>query len=1364
MTSPRILDLNAHNSWAEGETYEAQEVPQRPRCRGRCPGVTARVALPVLLALFTILAFPLTAMASQEGIIGAYSFDEGTGEIANDFSGHENNGAVSGAAWSESRDSWGWSLQFDGENDCLVIPDLPKDHLDEGFTLEAWVKPEAKSEVEAHAPQVIFSREGPGFGQFAAGLNLQHAGKFEGIARESPEGLVAAEDPEPTYSNFWRFVSLTFDGEDLRLFQFGDFIAETSVTGSLESGSGDITVGCSNASEDPFRGKIDEVRIYDRALSKGELNEDAETPVQRSMHLLTLGQLAEVAPETLVSPQKTLYVLGVSVGGGHVSKIETLQDEEVVESLSGGELTEQGPEVCSGQECSVTIESMSAFLDDVTSGPHTIEVKAFNDEEEETRLTYEPIVDAQLPKLSLSGGLAESEGIVEGGAETVEILADDGEGAYDSGVSELKVYVDGKLQKAAGSCEAECAATKSLSYEYSEEKWGSGPHELEVVAFDAAGNETSEAIQVNSTPAAVEPSCWAIEPNLEEVEGGASVEEAIESIEATVPAALEPAEDEADEDEFRLSPRFVASNKNAEHVENFMARGSTVGGRVFKEAGAGIFSIGQSACLAPSRATPVQSAPFLDTGSGAVVLANTATDTDTLIRNNGFGTTTVMSFRGPGAPSSLSWRVELQSGQELHELEDGGVAIVAPGGPDQPERDLPSPEPNINDLSYLASVEVGARAWSYELKQAGNEVEGSVEAVVPEALAVDAEGNAVSIPVTLSYGEWPELAVEVPEGTKAIVLRTDAAPTHAATCAKAYEQSPQLYQQGCGSAAFDLGERPYITGMDWAPDGSFVYAAYFNKFLHYDLLPGESRSSPAISLYQVNEDGSEVEQIAVPGFKVLGSPKVSPDGSKLLFNGCSESLAKCGIVATDSDGNNGSLVVALPGPRIDDVAEFMPDGEGIVYEERIVSEPNSEDDQLYRIDLNGANKRALTDIGGTWYSAPVLGRGLVGNSPPAINPETGEIAFVYYQTIYTLEEVAEGASLEEANLRLEYGDQPSFNATGTRMVFSRDSGGRNGSGIFVANPDGSEVEVVAETPQRHEKRGLYPVFSDDGSEVAYIMDGLIYKTPLVGGAQEVAVDGEGNELRTFSAALGAERPALQKEVEAAEAVYPEVFQGAEMSGSYTSGIEKIIEDIESLDGTQREICEDDPSECTKYNLYAVLTERTRAALFTAGHAEVLTSTVANAFQHAMWTTLMVRGSIDTHEQGGEQVVDGLLFALHHERYPLSLDARQDIVNDWVGYWWWAENGYIPAGEEEKPVSMFAVCQGIFEKADSAIFVKGHDPFEYILKHPDYQAKRLVFRKKRAFLDESRNSPLVRPNGRSCLDVWSKVKLSWENLL
>ena len=52
----------------------------------------------------------------------------------------------------------------------------------------------------------------------------------------------------------------------------------TAVPDGAEPSSGDLKIGCSEEFEDNFKGLIDEVRIYDRALSAGEVKPDITPP------------------------------------------------------------------------------------------------------------------------------------------------------------------------------------------------------------------------------------------------------------------------------------------------------------------------------------------------------------------------------------------------------------------------------------------------------------------------------------------------------------------------------------------------------------------------------------------------------------------------------------------------------------------------------------------------------------------------------------------------------------------------------------------------------------------------------------------------------------------------------------------------------------------------------------------------------------------------------------------------------------------------------------------------------------------------------------------------------------------------------
>ena len=83
---------------------------------------------------------PAAAPAAVNGLVGAYSFDAGSGTSAADSSGSANTGTLSGATWAAGKN--GNALSFDGVNDWVTIADSASLDLTSGMTLEAWVKPQ----------------------------------------------------------------------------------------------------------------------------------------------------------------------------------------------------------------------------------------------------------------------------------------------------------------------------------------------------------------------------------------------------------------------------------------------------------------------------------------------------------------------------------------------------------------------------------------------------------------------------------------------------------------------------------------------------------------------------------------------------------------------------------------------------------------------------------------------------------------------------------------------------------------------------------------------------------------------------------------------------------------------------------------------------------------------------------------------------------------------------------------------------------------------------------------------------------------------------------------------------------------------
>jgi RHS repeat-associated protein len=201
------------------------------------------------------------------GPVAAYSFDEDEGEVAGDSAG-EHDGAISGAVWVPGK--FGPALRFEGDGeDKVTVPSSPDLELSEGFTIDAWVKPGARYNYYP-----IVEKETPGSFGYEFGLS----GGFWPTASVHPEGSYAEQlfAGETIPRHVWSNVAVTYDGTDLRLYVDGE-LSGTEAVSAPRGGAGALLVG----SSEPFgfTGKIDELRIYDRALDGEEIQMDEATPI-----------------------------------------------------------------------------------------------------------------------------------------------------------------------------------------------------------------------------------------------------------------------------------------------------------------------------------------------------------------------------------------------------------------------------------------------------------------------------------------------------------------------------------------------------------------------------------------------------------------------------------------------------------------------------------------------------------------------------------------------------------------------------------------------------------------------------------------------------------------------------------------------------------------------------------------------------------------------------------------------------------------------------------------------------------------------------------------------------------------------------
>lgn len=274
-------------------------------------GGWAVAALLIALAASTAAAAPLP--------IAAYSFDEGSGSTLGDSAG-ENDGTIEGATWASSG-KHGAALDFDGSDDSVVVPDAAALDLTDSLTIEAWVKP---GEAEGGGGVLVKGENSSGNSGYM--IHSKFFGKPAGIVADSGS-FRSASGAEALQLETWTHLAFTSDGTDLRFYVDGE-LAETESAIDAAATEADLVIGHNPVLGGYFTGLIDEVRLYDQALSQSEVEADRDNRVAPPAP-------TEVTVTSLDSGPESEQVSSLPI-----TDPEAEAEEEVVYSLEVPALTE----------------------------------------------------------------------------------------------------------------------------------------------------------------------------------------------------------------------------------------------------------------------------------------------------------------------------------------------------------------------------------------------------------------------------------------------------------------------------------------------------------------------------------------------------------------------------------------------------------------------------------------------------------------------------------------------------------------------------------------------------------------------------------------------------------------------------------------------------------------------------------------------------------------------------------------------------------------------------------------------------------------------------------------------------------------
>jgi len=247
----------------------------------------------LFLGLFVLsLLFSSVAVVAQDASLVLYfPFDEEKGDIAYDASGNNNDGQLmEEPKWVQGK--YGTALEFSGDENknYVEVPDDASLNPEQEITCMAWIYLDEWNPTGGVISKYIGSGN-----QRSYDLHMNHSSNLSFTAGCSSNGVfqagvssTGASAPEDSLKEkTWQHIAMTFKAKEfLKLYLNGEMVAESdaAATDHLFDNNTpfmvgtDFEVGGAHSGQPrEFTGIIDEVAVFNRALSDAEIKQKMES-------------------------------------------------------------------------------------------------------------------------------------------------------------------------------------------------------------------------------------------------------------------------------------------------------------------------------------------------------------------------------------------------------------------------------------------------------------------------------------------------------------------------------------------------------------------------------------------------------------------------------------------------------------------------------------------------------------------------------------------------------------------------------------------------------------------------------------------------------------------------------------------------------------------------------------------------------------------------------------------------------------------------------------------------------------------------------------------------------------------------------
>jgi len=205
-----------------------------------------------------------TGNADMTGNVLLLHMNEESGTIV-DYSGEGNNGTTYGGVTYGAEGKFNTALEFDGVDDYVSVPDSDSLDITDAITIEAWVYREFE---DNNVHEVVCKGSDSGH----KGYRLDFAGPRVRFRLGNGSDWIGVESLSEISPKTWYHVVGTYDGSIIKIYVNGEEENSIVMEGTVQSSSFSVFLGQYVVNGIYlFDGKIDEVCIWERALSPTEV-------------------------------------------------------------------------------------------------------------------------------------------------------------------------------------------------------------------------------------------------------------------------------------------------------------------------------------------------------------------------------------------------------------------------------------------------------------------------------------------------------------------------------------------------------------------------------------------------------------------------------------------------------------------------------------------------------------------------------------------------------------------------------------------------------------------------------------------------------------------------------------------------------------------------------------------------------------------------------------------------------------------------------------------------------------------------------------------------------------------------------------